>query len=167
MTLTYVFTSLELLLVVMSYIAASIEFSLGSWMKVHNLVGIYIGLTSWLMAVSFTLTGLKNRKPIWLLFYVVFKILINYGCMILFLSMLILITNPMYITPAITFHGKLEAKYAPFLLPLSAGIGIYNCFAVVGWYKCFKFLSDERNYVKVNTEDVTESNDIDIECEEF
>lgn len=82
--------------------------------------------------------------------------------MILFLSLLIVITNPSYITPAITFHDKLDGKYAPFLLPLSGGIGIYNCFSVVGMYKCFRYLSDQRNYVRLAMDDVVERRD-DIE----
>lgn len=51
-------------------------------------------------------------------------------------------------TEAVTFHGKLNVKYAPILLPLALAIFLYNCVALVIMRKCYKFLSDQKNGCK-------------------
>uniref|UniRef100_A0A915I741 Uncharacterized protein n=1 Tax=Romanomermis culicivorax TaxID=13658 RepID=A0A915I741_ROMCU len=136
----------EALVISLTFISTTIELRTGKWMTTSQYVGVMIGLVTWFGSVASAYFGLKYNRPILLLQLAVFKILITYTCVILILSLAVVWSqNTRYMTPAVTFHGKLTLKYVPILMPLSLGILVFNIFALIAIYKCYKYLTAKRN----------------------
>jgi len=74
LTLCRVCLTLELCLVLVSLVAAILEYHIGRGMLGSHLTGICLGLATWLVPLLCAFGALTTRRPILLAFLIVFKV---------------------------------------------------------------------------------------------